>query len=86
MDQSEVRRVEMPLQLRAAPINSIDKAKRTAVVEWTRGAGVRRYDWMRDRFYARAALARRRRDSDGAASSRDRRRSSTATTSGTCAA
>jgi hypothetical protein len=51
MDQSEVRRVEMPLQLRAAPINSIDKAKRTAVVEWTRGAGVRRYDWMRDRFY-----------------------------------
>jgi hypothetical protein len=51
MDQSEVRRVEMPLQLREAPINSIDKATRTAVVEWTRGAGVRRYDWMRDRFY-----------------------------------
>lgn len=52
MDQStEIRRAELPMQTRAAPIASVDKEKRTAIVEWTTGAGVRRYDWLRDRYY-----------------------------------
>lgn len=51
MEATELRRAELPLQMRAAPITSVDKEKRTAIVEWTTGAGVRRYDWMRDRYY-----------------------------------
>jgi len=41
----------MPLQMRFAPITSVDKEARTVDVVWTTGARVRRYDWRFDRYY-----------------------------------
>lgn len=50
-DNAETRRDELPLQLRFAPINSVDKEARTVTVVWTTGARVPRYDWRMDRRY-----------------------------------
>lgn len=51
MPEHRTRRDEMPLQLRFAPITSVDKEARTVDVVWTTGARVRRYDWRFDRYY-----------------------------------
>lgn len=51
MDESEVKRMELALQLRFAPITSVDAKARTAVVTWTTGQPVRRYDWRRERYF-----------------------------------
>jgi len=51
MPEHRARRDEMPLQLRFAPITSVDKEARTVDVVWTTGARVRRYDWRFDRYY-----------------------------------
>jgi len=48
---AEHTRESLPMQHRLAPVSSIDTDKRTATLTWTTGAGVRRYDWMRDRPY-----------------------------------
>lgn len=42
---------EMPLQSRLMPMTSVDEKARTAIVIWTTGASVRRYDWKFDRYY-----------------------------------
>jgi hypothetical protein len=41
----------MPLQMREAPIGTVNLQDRTAELAWTTGARVQRYDWMRDRPY-----------------------------------
>lgn len=40
--------IDLPLQGRAAAVQSIDEEGRTIEVVWTTGAQVRRYSWMRD--------------------------------------
>lgn len=42
---------ELPLQTRLAPIASVDTQKRTVELVWTTGARVKRYDFIRDRYY-----------------------------------
>lgn len=42
---------EIPIQRRFTPISTVNSETRTADVVWTTGAGVRRYDWNRDRYY-----------------------------------
>lgn len=51
MPDGLMERRDLPLQTRLMPMNSVDKAARTADVTWTTGAAVRRYDWKFDRFY-----------------------------------
>ncbi len=51
MDHSEVRRVEIPMQVRLAPVASVDTGKRTADVTWTTGAPVARFDWWTGERY-----------------------------------
>lgn len=43
----------LPMQMRLAPVvaTTLDAEKRTVEVIWSSGARVRRYDWMRDRYY-----------------------------------
>jgi hypothetical protein len=45
------RHANLPMFVREAPIRSVDLAKRTVDLVWTTGARVKRYDWMRDRYY-----------------------------------
>lgn len=40
--------IEMPLQVRLAPVSTVDAEARTAELVFSRGGQVRRYDWMRD--------------------------------------
>ncbi len=47
--QTEQR--SLPLQTRLMPVTSVDAEKRTFQVCWTRGAQVRRYDWMTGQYY-----------------------------------
>lgn len=42
---------EIPLLTRAAPVRNYDATQRTFEVVWTTGAKVRRYDWMRERWF-----------------------------------
>lgn len=42
---------DMPIQTRAAPIQSVDAESRTATLCWSTGAAVKRYDWYNDRYY-----------------------------------
>ena len=42
---------DMPLQTRAAPIQSVNPETRTATLCWSKGASVRRYDWHYERYY-----------------------------------
>lgn len=51
MDQSEVRKIEIPMQQRAMPIGTLDREKRTADVVFSTGAGVRRMDWWTGERY-----------------------------------
>lgn len=46
-----VERHDMPLCTRIAPIGSVNDDNRSVEITWTTGAGVRRYDWNRDRPY-----------------------------------
>lgn len=48
---NQQRRDAMPVFQRAMPVASVNAETRSVVVEWTRGAPVRRYDWRFDRFY-----------------------------------
>lgn len=43
--------IDLPIETRAAPINSIDQDSRTVEVTWTTGAGFPRYDWISDTRY-----------------------------------
>lgn len=51
MDHSEVRRIELPVQQRAAPVASVNKEARTAEVTWSTGAAVPRFDWWTGERY-----------------------------------
>lgn len=51
MDQSEVRKIEIPMQQRAMPLGSLDRDKRTVDVVFSTGAGVRRMDWWTGERY-----------------------------------
>lgn len=51
MDQSEVRKLEIPMQQRAMPLGSLDRDKRTVDVVFSTGAGVRRMDWWTGERY-----------------------------------
>jgi phage major head subunit gpT-like protein len=42
----------LPLETRKAPLNSFDATARTATVVVAAGAAIRRYDWMRERYYS----------------------------------
>lgn len=46
---TEIR--DFPLQTRAAPVAGFNEADRTVDVVWSTGAKVRRWDWMRERYY-----------------------------------
>ncbi|SNT28890.1 hypothetical protein SAMN06265795_12236 [Noviherbaspirillum humi] len=50
-EQQQQQREALPMQHRLAPVNTVDAESRTAKLTWTTGAGVRRYDWYRDRYY-----------------------------------
>lgn len=52
-DHLHVRREtrDLPLQLRFAPVSSVNREARTVDVIWTTGARVRRFDWRFDREY-----------------------------------
>ncbi len=50
-DGSMIERGRLGLQTRLMPLAVADAALRTAEVTWTTGAGVRRYDYERQRFY-----------------------------------
>ena len=49
--EKDQTRVELPMQMRLAPIDAVNTEARTANVVWSTGARVRRYDWQRDREY-----------------------------------
>lgn len=51
MDQSEIRKAEIPMQVRFAPVGSADIEARTVEVVWARGAGVQRMDWWTGERY-----------------------------------
>lgn len=51
MDQRATRLVDMPAQLRLAPIQSVKPKERTVTVMWSAGARVRRYDWWEDEYF-----------------------------------
>lgn len=51
MPDGNMEHGQLGLQTRLMPMSSIDKAARTAEVTWTTGAPVRRYDYIRDRYY-----------------------------------
>jgi hypothetical protein len=51
MDHSETRRLELPMQLRLAPVGSVDETTRTVDVTWSTGAGVARFDWWTGERY-----------------------------------
>ncbi|MBC3927780.1 prohead protease/major capsid protein fusion protein [Undibacterium sp. CY21W] len=46
-----ITREQVHVSLRAAPITTSNETDRTINVTWTAGAGVRRYDYMRERYY-----------------------------------
>lgn len=46
-----IQQGQMPICYRVAPIANKDVSERTIEVTWTAGASVRRYDWLRDRYY-----------------------------------
>lgn len=47
----ENRKLSMPMQVREAPIESVNEETRTAELVWSTGARVRRFDWERGRYY-----------------------------------
>jgi len=47
----QIRRAELPMQTRTAPVTSVDAEKRTAVLCFTTGADVTRYDWWKGTRY-----------------------------------
>ena len=51
MDHSEVRRIDIPVQMRLAPVASVDAKARTVEVTWSTGAGVNRFDWWTGERY-----------------------------------
>lgn len=51
MDQSEIRKLELPMQLRLAPVGSVDEKTRTVDLTWSTGAGVTRFDWWSGERY-----------------------------------
>lgn len=51
MDHSEVRKIELPVQVRAAPVATVNKEARTVEVIWSRGAAVPRFDWWTGERY-----------------------------------
>lgn len=53
-----IRHIDLPLQIRLAPIGTVDKEKRTVELVWTTGARVQRYDWFNDEpFFEELSLA-----------------------------
>lgn len=51
MDQSEVRKLEIPMQVRLQPVSSVKPEERTAELVWTAGGKVLRYDWWTGERY-----------------------------------
>lgn len=45
------RRVELPMQVRLAPIEGVNAETRTASLVWSAGGRVKRYDWERGQYY-----------------------------------
>lgn len=45
------RRIDFPMQVRLAPITSVDEATRTVDLVWSAGGRVKRYDWERGQYY-----------------------------------
>jgi hypothetical protein len=51
MDQSDVRRLEIPMQVRLQPVATINPEKRTAELVWAAGGRVLRADWWTGERY-----------------------------------
>lgn len=51
MDHSEVRRLDIPMQVRLQPVATINQEKRTAELVWAAGGRVLRYDWWTGELY-----------------------------------
>ncbi len=51
MDMQTRRQIELPMQVRLAPVGSIDAEARTAELVWSTGAPVKRYDWWKGEYY-----------------------------------
>lgn len=51
MDQSDVRRLEIPMQVRLQPVATVNPEKRTAELVWAAGGRVLRYDWWTGERY-----------------------------------
>lgn len=51
MPDPAVRKADIPMQIRAMPLGSLDREKRTAEVVFSTGAGVRRMDWWTGERY-----------------------------------
>lgn len=51
MDHSEVRRLDIPMQTRLAPMAGVDAQARTVDLTWSTGAGVTRFDWWTGERY-----------------------------------
>ena len=51
MTEQATNRIAMPLQTRLMPLTAVDNEARTAEVNWTTGAAVRRYDYLNGRYY-----------------------------------
>ena len=45
------KRVQVPAQVRAAGLQTINEAKRTVTVMWSAGARVLRYDWWEGEYF-----------------------------------
>lgn len=51
MDPSDIRKAEIPMQVRLQPVGTVDIEKRTAELVWTAGGRVLRYDWWTGERY-----------------------------------
>jgi hypothetical protein len=51
MDLSEIRKVELPMQVRLAPVSNVDEKTRVIDLVWSTGAGVARFDWWTGERY-----------------------------------
>lgn len=47
----DTRRIELPMQVRKAPVGAIDEATRTVDITWSTGSGVVRFDWWTGERY-----------------------------------
>jgi len=51
MEMQTRRQIDLPMQVRLAPVASVDVEARTAELVWSTGAGVKRYDWSKGEYF-----------------------------------